>query len=65
MSEEEVDSVLVDEWRHLDAKTRARYIPMGSDVIHLSAVMVSPSTKTATDGQLMFFEMVIFLLFSN
>jgi len=49
MSDEEIDSVLADQWRHLDAKTRARYIPMGSDVIHLSDVIVSPTTKT--EGQ--------------
>lgn len=46
MSDEEIDSVLTDEWRQLDAKTRARYIPMGSDVIHLSNVIVSPSAKS-------------------
>jgi len=46
MSDEEIDSVLMNQWRHLDAKTRARYIPMGSDVIHLSDVIVSPTAKT-------------------
>jgi len=47
MTDENVDSVLMDEWRRLDAKTRARYIPMGSDVIHLSDVsIVSPAAKT-------------------
>jgi len=46
MSDEEIDSVITDQWRRLDAKTRARYIPMGSDVIHLSDVIVSPSAKT-------------------
>ena len=46
MTSEDMDSALVDEWRHLDAKTRSRYIPMGSDVIHLSDVMVSPAAKT-------------------
>jgi len=51
ISDEEIDSVLMEEWRHLDAKTRSRYIPMGSDVIHLSAVMVSPTAKPASDGQ--------------
>jgi len=64
MSNEDIDLVLVDEWKHLDAKTRARYIPMGSDVIHLSDVMVSPTPKTSTDGQL-FFELVIILLFRH
>ena len=54
MSDEQIESVLMDEWRRLDAKTRARYIPMGSDVIHLSDVMVSPTTKTAANGQLFF-----------
>jgi len=52
MSDEEIDSALKDQWRHLDAKTRARYIPMGSDVIHLSDVIMSPTAKT--EGSLLF-----------
>jgi len=58
MTDEEIDSTLTDQWRQLDSKTKARYIPMGSDVIHLSDVMVSPTTKTTTDGQ--FFSYVSF-----
>jgi len=46
MSDEDIDLALMGEWRHLDAKTRARYIPMGSDVIHLSDVIISPTAKT-------------------
>jgi len=61
MSDEEIDSVLTEEWRHLDAKTRSRYIPMGSDVIHLSDVMVSPTPKTVPDGQFLFV-IVMFLV---
>ena len=58
MSNDAIDLALKDEWRHLDAKTRARYIPMGSDVIHLSDVMVSPTAKSATEG-LLLYEVVI------
>ena len=58
MSDEEIDSVLVDQWRHLDAKTRARYIPMGSDVIHLSDVIVLPTAKS--EGYLVY-DIIIFL----
>ena len=50
MSDVEIESVLADQWRRLDAKTRARYIPMGSDVIRLSDVMVSPTVKSTSDG---------------
>jgi len=65
ISDEEISSMLTDEWRHLDSKTRARYIPMGSDVIHLSDVMVSPTAKSATDGQLYLEIKSFFLLFQN
>jgi len=50
ITDEDVDSLLVDEWRRLDTKTRARYIPMGSDVIHLSDVSVVVSPTGKTDG---------------
>jgi len=52
MSDEDIELALIDQWRHLDAKTRARYIPMGSDVIHLSDVIVSPivSPTAKTEG---------------
>jgi len=51
MGDEEIELTLMDQWKHLDAKTRARYIPMGSDVIHLCDVIVS-SPPANTEGSL-------------
>jgi len=40
-SEEQIDLILQDLWNRLDNETKVRFIPMGSDVTHLSQIMSS------------------------